>query len=172
MSDAHPRSVKYDNQERDLTCRTLNYVNLNPPINFGRKFVQIATSNLTTDITTVSYAPAFDVLRSVTLTVTTGTQLFIMFTGAWRHTGVAGRNIAMNFRLRVDTVVQQGGTTTNALTNAIQPTTLSRLVSTSAGAHTIDIQWGMFGPAGQTGRVSVATLPDLNHATLTVFEIE
>lgn len=136
---------------------------------------QLATggARLLVTTTTVAIAPVYGVFPlSVTLTTMLGAFLDIRFSCSVRHTPNAG-NAAINFRFRHNGVLiaPGGGTTINALSQAIQPIWYTTRVPIVAGIQTIIVEWAALArPVGNNLLVDPSIVPNLVHAQLTCEE--
>ncbi len=150
-----------------LVGSALNYLEGNNSV------VQTVSTELLVDFTTTATVPAYVTLLTLPITtVLAASFLNVRFTGTVRQIGLPGVNVAPNFRVLVDAALQVGGTTLNQLPNLIQPVAIEKgKIAVVAGLHTVIIQIAKFGGPFQTLVIDVASLPDLNNATLTVQEV-
>lgn len=132
----------------------------------------VVTFNVAVDAATVVLFPVFATLTTLALTTGTG-FLWINWTSATIHRGIAGVNAAFIFRFRLNgtLIAPGGGTTVNTLTNMIAPNAYTRRIAVMAGVQTVDVEWSKAGAAINTMSIDALTLPDLCHGHLLLQEL-
>lgn len=137
------------------------------------ELIATVSFNLAVNISTTATPPVYATMLTLALTtVRPASVLDIRFVAAVRHVGVAGVNVAANFRLLLNGVLLPvtRGTTVNILTFAIMPVVIERRVDVTAGLQTVVVEWAKFAGPFNTLIIDPVTLPDLSGAQLVLQE--